>query len=518
MFKPAVFILFACSCSLSALEIRNYDPDRHDRFVSGSQGLALNPNAYFDSSLYTGVGYGTDSGDVRQFALVTPEHILYARHYSFFGTIAFLNADGTVITRSIISKTEVPNSSGGSADVMLAKLSAPLMDSDKITPLPYLKLNSESQYTGRELVTFGRERRGGHGVIAGFQDFESTDGKVQQTRAMTYNYTNAVGNGDDAYAETGDSGSPTFVIENGAPALVGIHSAILTTPSSVTMLDGFVPHYDDEINSILANEGYRLIRANPDPVNLALTQTAQDLRQAFPGSISFDVENTSNNEASNVRLRLVFPLDAVPDGITAPGWVVENPATGEFHLRRATLASTTSSVVTASFAEVPVVGEISIQTFHNSDGSGEVTEFFTLPVEPTFAGYVDGLSAQGVNDDPDQDGFSNLLEYAFGGDPAENEAVTADGISLHVQARLEAGEYIFSFPRRTDATARGLDYEVQFSDDLSENSFSSTAPPNYSTVTSAYDPPVDGFEAITGSFPVTGIDRKFIRVSITLNE
>ena len=506
----------------AALQIRSYDPALHNRFVNGSGGLELNPTAYYDASLYTGVGYETAPDTRRQYALITPEHIVLAKHFQSGSSVSFLNTDNTVITRSIGEKTAIPNGSGGFADVMIAKLSTPMTAADKIAPFPYLKLNAEAQYNGKVVVTFGNARRAGRGVITGFQNISSSNAQgvliIESTRTMTYTYSNAIGDPNDAYAQGGDSGSPTFVIENGKPALVGIHSAVATVAESTTMFDGFVPHYDDEINAALASEGYQLIPANPAPVTLGLTQTSNTLKQALPGSTSFSIVNSSTNDASNVTLRLTFATGAVPDSVSASGWVVVDAGNGQFHLRRASLAGKASSEVIVSYNAVPVVTEISVQAVHDSDGSSELTTSYNLPVEETYAGYVAGLIDQAPADDPDGDRFPNLLEYAFGGDPTQSATVTDDGIPLNLQFQQDVSEYTFSFPRRTDAVARGLGYEVQFSDDLTANSFSPSPPSGYTSGTAAYDPPVNGFEKFTGSFPVSGIGKKFISVSITLNE
>jgi len=520
MIKKTLFFLSVSVCAAHALEVREYTPDRHNRFMTGSSGLEINPNAYYDAELYTGVAFDTNLSDSRrQFVLVTPEHILLAKHFSQDGNITFINSDGTLIHRTIASRTEVLNDSGGVTDIMIAKLSAPLTDVDKITPLPYAKLATEAQYIGRELVTFGLSRRAGRGTIASFTTFSQTEPPaIGATRSFVFDYTTLGSNGDDAYAVIGDSGSPTFTIENGKPALVGLHLAAGTAPGLNRTIDSFVPHYDDKINALLASEGYQLILANPDLVALNSTQTVGDLGQLQPGSLSINLENNSGNKAANVTFQLSFPAAAIPDSINAAGWIVDNPSSGEYHLRRATLGARTTVNVTALYGSVPVLSQISVTVTHDSDGSSEVTQVFNSPVRETFAGFVSGLDLKGATDDPDQDGFQNLIEYALGGDPAENAISSEYSIPLNPQTSISSGEYLFSFPRRTDALVRGLTYQVEFSDDLSQGSFSSIPPEGSGTTVAPYDPAVAGFEKFTITIPLSSGTRKFARLMIALDE
>lgn len=59
-------VFFMTVAASQALEIRTYSSARHDRFITGGiSGTTLNPDAYYDSSLYTGVGFATQGADGR---------------------------------------------------------------------------------------------------------------------------------------------------------------------------------------------------------------------------------------------------------------------------------------------------------------------------------------------------------------------------------------------------------------------------------------------------------------------
>jgi hypothetical protein len=163
-----------------------------------------------------------------------------------------------------------------------------------------------------------------------------------------------------------------------------------------------------------------------------------------------------------------------------------------------------------------VVSEISISATHRSDGSPELSNIFDLPVQATFAGFVSGLSLKGELDDPDLDGFGNLIEYAFGGDPGSNSALAEDGQPLAPVALLDGGTFTYCYPRRTDAVARGVTYGIEFSNTLETGSWSETPPSGFSVSSAPYAPDSPGFEKVTATFPVA--EKYFIRVNVALTE
>ncbi|MGJ8643363.1 MAG: trypsin-like serine protease [Luteolibacter sp.] len=513
---PLQFSLLLLSATASqALEIRNYSPSRHDRFVTAEDVTTLNPDAYYDSSLYTAVGF-SDVGAGRQYALVTPEHVLFAKHFTGGHTsqMTFINASGQTITRTPVSTIEVPNGSGGEADVIILKLNAPISDELGIKPLPYLNLATEALYNNTVITMFGNSRRAGRGVISGFNDYSNSNIDIDTTRHYFSTYTN-IGNQDDAYLEIGDSGSPSFATANGSPALVGVH---LATSFNNTTLDTFIPEYAEAINTLLSPEGYALIPANTETVSLSKQITNDPLRQTEAASIEIDLSNSSANTATNPRLNLFFPTDAIPTSVSAPGWIVDNPAPGDYRLRSATLSGNSSVTATITYTAVPSVDEISIQATHFSDGSSSVQETYNLPVTETFAGFTTGLTLTGELDDPDFDGISNLLEYAFGGNPGTNSNLAEGGYFLSPQSSQSTAILTFTYARRTNAATLGLIYETEFSETLDATPWSTTLPSGASSSAAPFDPDVPGYEQVSVSIPTGSPDKNFVRVNVTLSE
>ena len=543
IFKLSLAFLLAAPSQ--ALEIRNYTPERHDRFLLNDDGdpvidangnVTLNSTAYYDSSLYTAVGYSGDG----QFALVTERHVLFAEHFAppkgF--PIFFRNNAGELISRTVESLITVPNglqNEDGSdqiADVIILRLNAPIFEETGVTPLPYANLGGETQYTSQELVMFGNRLRAGRGLIGPFQNSSVDDPPIDSTRTYWSFYTSTGLNPDDSFVEGGDSGSPSFVTVNGRPALVAVHlgEARLTTGERLTV-DSFVPEYVDAINTALATDGYALIPANLDPVILSSDlATPPPLRQAEAATLEITLNNDSvpgnpNNPntpettTTNPRLNLLFPTDAIPDSITVPeGWFIDNPSPGDYRVRSATLEGNTSATATITYSSIPTVQEISIQATRLSDGFDSATETYTLPVTETFGGFVAGLTLTGELDDPDQDGIPSLLEYAFGGNPGSNSNLAEGGYPLAPQSAESTGILTFTYARRTDAAARGLTYSTEFSTTLDTDSFSPSLPSGASNSTAPFDPAVPDFEQVTVSIPTGSPDKNFVRVRVTLDE
>lgn len=116
------------------------------------------------------------------------------------------------------------------------------------------------------------------------------------------------------------------------------------------------------------------------------------------------------------------------------------------------------------------------------NGAGLVASAFRGDVLPVWRIWLNNyqLDESDLTSDPDADGLSNLLEFAFGTDPsvssggsiAYGSGVTS-GFPLTV---LEVTDYRAVFGRRKDWDVEGLSYTVQFSSNLAEWVDSSETP------------------------------------------
>ena len=107
------------------------------------------------------------------------------------------------------------------------------------------------------------------------------------------------------------------------------------------------------------------------------------------------------------------------------------------------------------------------------------------------------LGESGRNSDADP--RSDLLEYAFGGHPTEDDG-ERDGVPLDPQVEIGSlgpNEFMFvSFLRRTDATARGLQYLLQFSHSISESDWVEVDTPGFEAIDFNPTPVTEGFERV----------------------
>ena len=134
---------------------------------------------------------------------------------------------------------------------------------------------------------------------------------------------------------------------------------------------------------------------------------------------------------------------------------------------------------------------------------------------PSFLSWADGLTDVTATGDDDQDGISNLLEYAFGGDPTTSSQITANGEAplLPVFTRRENSCSV-AFVRRVNHAELAIDYQVTSSDTLSGDNFLDAS----ALITDTDITPVnDELELVTHTMQSSGPVRLF-RVEITLAE
>ncbi|MEI6675791.1 MAG: trypsin-like serine protease [Verrucomicrobiota bacterium] len=400
----ATGLLLGLAASAAAIEIRSYVAARHDRFTGFPAAPAWNATAWYPSPQFTGVGWGRDDTPYcRQFALVSPLHLVWATHYQLLpgAVIRFLNSDGVTVDRRVALLTPIKNDSNQNTDLTLVTLSSPLHPADKVTPFPYLNLGDENAYLGTPLTVFGWQTKAGSAVLSMFADLTASG--LPNTRLMGFAYPIAAGGQDDVYLEIGDSGSPTFAMVGDTPALLGTHTTIDANATTRFNYDTFVPHYIAKLNAAMAADGYQM------------------------------------------------------------------------------------------------------------------TPVYPLALAPSYSAWAMGLSDNGYAADPDGDGIPNLLEYAFGGDPAVASQTMPSGVALLPALNVSGSGATVSFPVRDAAAARGLTYDVEFSTTLETGSWSLTPPPGFAVVDAPFNPAVPGYLLRSVSFAASN-PVHFCRVRVELNE
>lgn len=193
----------------------------------------------------------------------------------------------------------------------------------------------------------------------------------------------------------------------------------------------------------------------------------------------FSYQITANNNPES------FAASNLPRGLTV------NTATG---LISGTTAAAGTVAITVSAA--------------NSAGTGTQNVSLELADTPgtTFAEFrearftpqqLDDNDYSGEDDDPDHDGLNNLLEFAFGGIP------TDDNI-LNVPRIVSEGGSLF-FEYRTDISAVGITVTPQNSDSM--GSWADLSPAIHSEVA--------GFRTWRVTIPADAVSRRFYRICVT---
>lgn len=527
MKHPAHLLSLVLILPAQGLFVRGYNATDHTRFTGFAGAPVMNPGFLYDATKFTGTGWFV-SGAHRQCALVSPRHFVWATHYHLPGdpindvllqTIRFVGSDGIVVSRTVSAFTPIDDGSGDDTDLVLVTLSAAAPPTVK--PFPWLNLGTEDAYLNQELVVFGFNARAGRGSLQSFlTDDLDAAGPQGETRFYSFEYDPASGGDDDCYLEGGDSGSPTFAMVSGQPALVGTHSTVSTPDPTIFNYDTFVPHYIAELDLLLAPSGHRMMPALFTPTTLAIspgTPSPATLRRSNPGQISFQVSNTGAELTGNLSVTVSFPVGQQPSSLSAPGWVAESLGSGSWNLRTATLAAASDLTFTASWTDLPDLASIAPSISADSDTAAAVAVNPSFTLAPSYAEWSDGLAQPGQSADPDGDGLENLLEYALGGDPESGAMTLPGGHPLLPLMIWQGGTVTLSYPERDDAVLRGISYLVETSASPATLAGATTLPAGASSSTAPFSPAVPGFVKRTLTWPADG-PRRFARVKVTLSE
>lgn len=512
-------LTLALTLPAAALQLRNFSPAAHERITNFPNNPTLNltflnPGGNLANLPdLTGVGWNTQNS-VQQFTLVSPRHFVGANHFrpNVGAVVRFLARDNTIHDYTIAATSGILNDDGTTSDVFLGELTTDVAVTTGIRPLPYLNLATEAAYVGQALVVLGQPARGGRGTIAQVSDFGGdpiTSGAGIKTRAFTFTYGPA-GSADDARAEVGDSGSPSFAVVSGKLALVGTHTAVLTALGTTTTYDTLVPHYASRLNSAMESQGYHLRKFTPDATSFTASGTGVTpvIRALKPFIFRVSITNGAA-AADNVAASFTLPVGAVLSGITSPGWFTTDATT----IRRGGLAAGETVTVDLAFSKAPTSGSFQLGLNLTSDGSTVKTFNFPFSVAPSYTEWSDGLADASLAADGDGDGVGNLLEYAFGGnnrEPSRFLAGASPAVDLLPQFMTAPAR--LRFLRRQDFSARGLRQIIETSENL--ESWTPVMDTGSTTVATQ----VAGFDLIETPLGDTTAAKRFFRLRVELAE
>ncbi len=464
---------FFSGLSSEAIEIRAYEPNRHDRFVNFPSDLTENEDFYLNDEDWSGFGWVVEDPR-RHLTMISPKHFVGAAHFrpQVGQRLRFRDREGVTRTYTVAALHSTLNdeSPRTTSDLFVGELSAPIPSEDRISTVPILNLTSDVAYIGLDIFASGRRSRTGVGTIARVFDFGGEPGSAaRRTRGFSFIYREPGNGSDQCFFESGDSGGPSTVLLDDGFALVGTHSALQTSTFGPRItranLGAFLPHFIDQLDEILAEDGYHVTRANPTTPDLDMTLAESvDPAESSQGvSYTLTVNNSAlGEEAHNLRLDLTCSGGATFDSATGADWVVENEGTTLRILRGGLASESTSTVVVnVSLPDEPVEA-VTLQASLSVDGGPQIVLSESTDVAQSYQSWSQNLLLTDLEADPDGDGLSNLLEYAFGlnGAVADREhplqlAFTDQGVLL-------------SYPERQFAEVLGLNLTLLTSTDLVE--------------------------------------------------
>ena len=268
-----VLLLFFFSSSCQAdLLVNQYNTNLHDRFSNSSQFIG---NPYDWSGVGKRVsGPGPFTG--RWATMVSDSFGLAVNHASpeVGSTVRFYHSNDPA--GSFEDRVVAQTFSYGSADLRLIRFATAVSANvEKYT----LYDTPASGAAGLDLKVFG---------LASANDFapetrvrlgtNTADGVLPAGQisginydSLLFDYDTSEGQGE-ARVAGGDSGAPSFVIENNTPLLIGLHNFQYTADDGSTGSgDIFLPSYIDAINDDLAGFGESLsVFSVPEPTSGAL--------------------------------------------------------------------------------------------------------------------------------------------------------------------------------------------------------------------------------------------------------
>lgn len=251
-----------------ALTVVDYDVAANERFASGFPGAPVastNPAFLLSSFDLSGIGW-RDSNPAAAVTLISPWHFVTAGHVAPANgdTVSFLNQAGALKSYTVASiSTTLYN--GQTTDLVVGTLSAAIPAGDLVGTFPVLSLGSLNDYLGLSVRVYGQGGRVGTNTIDGFLnvDFLPVGSPDTQVDSL-FQVTDLDATTYESQAQSGDSGSPTFVVWSGQLTLVGVHSAINGAPPPEQTYDSFIPPFLSQINAIMLPTGYA-VTAVPEP-------------------------------------------------------------------------------------------------------------------------------------------------------------------------------------------------------------------------------------------------------------
>ncbi len=243
--------LLLSGAALWALDVKNYDPEVNDRFSAGYPDAPV-PNTspkFLGKGLdWSGVGWWKKDPQY-SVTLLSSRNFTYTKHMApqTGDVITFLGRDGRLHDYHVAKMQTVElGKQGGNtiyADTGVGTFAETVALDDQIChyPIAYSPKGIEP-FIDRQILMYGHMARVGINEIV--------EGLLVNGMSSEFNFdTDGLSSGWGK-SESGDSGSPSFIVINGKLALVGTHWKIDT--------DSMLPGIIQGMNAIMAADGEKL--------------------------------------------------------------------------------------------------------------------------------------------------------------------------------------------------------------------------------------------------------------------
>jgi hypothetical protein len=235
---------------LRALDVTGYEPAVNDRFAAGYPNAPVpNQGSKFVGGAFDWTCVGWDAEEpTHSVTLISPRHFIYATHQQVGAVgeeLAFVGRDGALHRYKIekLAKVPFPPDQFGKtkdSDLSLGTLSREVPASHGVTPVPVAHLGADlTKYLGQRLFVYGHTAKIGTNEVV---DAFVTPGEAAEIKFLTKGLITGM-----AVTESGDSGSPSFIVVGGKLAAVGIHSEVGQ--------DTFLQPFIDGLNKLMAADG-----------------------------------------------------------------------------------------------------------------------------------------------------------------------------------------------------------------------------------------------------------------------
>ncbi len=520
MLSPIAYLMFFLMLgeACHALVVNGYNSNKHDRFLNLTTNPSHNPDFIHASVDLTGVGWYLAGIPTqrRGVTMVSPIHFVGANHAKpgIGASIHFLSSTGVVKTFTVASHSIITNSLNQDSDLMIGTLTSAIKSTDIISFHPYLNLSSNARYRNKPMLMLGKDGLGASQTVDRIGTLAAPP-SINLTQALISEYDTNAPDADDAYFNNGDSGSPSFILQDGIAAIVGVHSLVSTNSNPILNYDSFVPHYISKLNSVMAQNGYRMTKAIPGSTTLDLDHELQAgiIRAGHPFTINLTINNVQSTLAENTKLINSFPSGTLVSSSGGNGWFDESTASLT-KARRASIAGSSSSAYGLTLT-IPNEGIAQHQVTFSCDQFAASTQSFNINVIGSFLSFTSGLTDTSSTGDDDHDGIINLLEYVFGGNPAvSSQFLPGTTTPLLPEFKQTGGVFQISYLRRKDYVTRAISYDLESSTTMATGTWSNATSLITKTTVSSVN---TEFEKVTYELGGTASDR-FFRIEVTLNE